>query len=185
MSNKSVSVRLALAAAGLGLLLAACGAGSTPTAAPTGPSAARSETSVPGSRPSSTATKADVSTGVPMSPEAVGVEGLPEGNVAPGLDAEDAVDTGPVPTETAGASSAVSKSFQIDFNQFFQLIPRDAIFPFYDPEFVSADAANLDDGELVIGVEINGEARAYPIGPLNRREMVNDRVGGVPILVTW
>ena len=78
-----------------------------------------------------------------MSPEAVGVEGLPEGNVAPGLDAEDAVDTGPVPTETAGASSAVSKSFQIAFNQFFQLIPRDARFPFYDPEFVSADAANL------------------------------------------
>jgi hypothetical protein len=39
--------------------------------------------------------------------------------------------------------------------------------------------------ELVIGLEINGEAKAYAIGPLNSREMVNDTVGGVPVLVTW
>ena len=38
---------------------------------------------------------------------------------------------------------------------------------------------------LVIGVAINGEAKAYAVGPLNSREMVNDTVGGVPILVTW
>jgi hypothetical protein len=43
----------------------------------------------------------------------------------------------------------------------------------------------MDSRELVIGVEINCESRAYPVGPLNRREMVNDVVGGVPILVTW
>ena len=36
-----------------------------------------------------------------------------------------------------------------------------------------------------MGVEINGESKAYPVGPLNYREMVNDVVGGVPVLVTW
>lgn len=66
-----------------------------------------------------------------------------------------------------------------------QLLPRDAIFPVYDPKFAPADEAPYDDEELVIGVEINGEAKAYAIGPLNSREMVNDTVGGVPILVTW
>jgi len=66
-----------------------------------------------------------------------------------------------------------------------QLLARDAIFPVYDPEFAPADSAPYTDDELVIGVEINGEARAYAIGPLNRREMVNDTVGGVPVLVTW
>jgi hypothetical protein len=66
-----------------------------------------------------------------------------------------------------------------------QLLSRDAIFPVYDPEFAPAKDAPYDNDELVIGVAINGEAKAYAIGPLNSREMVNDTVGGVPILVTW
>jgi len=66
-----------------------------------------------------------------------------------------------------------------------QLLGRDAILPIYEPEFVSAQEAPYADDELVIGVELNGEARAYAIGPLNSREMVNDTVGGIPILVTW
>ncbi len=37
----------------------------------------------------------------------------------------------------------------------------------------------------MIGVEVDGHARAYPVSLLNSREMVVDRVGGVPILVTW
>jgi hypothetical protein len=36
-----------------------------------------------------------------------------------------------------------------------------------------------------MGVEIGDEAKAYPIGLLNRREMVNDEMGGIPYLVTW
>ena len=48
-----------------------------------------------------------------------------------------------------------------------------------------ASAAPLDDDDLVLGVEIGGESRAYPVGTLNGREMVNDEVGGVPILVSW
>lgn len=66
-----------------------------------------------------------------------------------------------------------------------QLLARDAIFPVYNPEFAPAHAAPYDDNELVIGVALNGEAKAYAIGPLNSREMVNDMLGGVPILVTW
>lgn len=68
-----------------------------------------------------------------------------------------------------------------------QLLPRDGIRPIYEEELEFADAENApySDDELVIGVEINGEARAYAIGPLNGREMVNDNIGGVPILVTW
>lgn len=66
-----------------------------------------------------------------------------------------------------------------------QLIPRDAIRPIYDPTFISASDAALTPRELVIGVEFNGDSRAYPIDILRRREIVNDTVGGVPILVTW
>ena len=51
--------------------------------------------------------------------------------------------------------------------------------------FIKAAAANLQDDELVIGLVVNGDARAYPLGILYNREMVNDVVGGVPVLVTW
>ena len=66
-----------------------------------------------------------------------------------------------------------------------QLLGRDSIRPIYNPEFVSASDAPYDNNELVIGVALNGEAKAYAIGPLNRREMVNDILTGIPILVTW
>ena len=68
---------------------------------------------------------------------------------------------------------------------FRQVLPRDAIRPVYAPKFIPAADAPLLPDELVIGVEIQGEARAYPIETLNLREMVNDRIGPVPFLVTW
>ena len=68
---------------------------------------------------------------------------------------------------------------------FRQLLPRDAIRPVYDPSIATPDKVDLDYGEMVIGVSHNGEARAYPIRPLIFREMVNDVLGGTPILATW
>ncbi len=66
-----------------------------------------------------------------------------------------------------------------------QLLSRDAIQPIYDPEFIPADGAGYADDELVMGVAIGAEAKAYPVGLLNSREMVTDELGGTPILVTW
>lgn len=56
-----------------------------------------------------------------------------------------------------------------------------------DPRLVSASEAEfeMDRREKVIGVVINGDARAYPIKILARHEIVNDVVGGEPIAVTW
>lgn len=68
---------------------------------------------------------------------------------------------------------------------FRQLLPRDAIRPVYDPTFVAAGEIDWPETALVIGLELNGEARAYPVGFLNRREMVIDSVAGIPVLVTW
>ncbi|MCH8861744.1 MAG: DUF3179 domain-containing protein [Proteobacteria bacterium] len=64
-------------------------------------------------------------------------------------------------------------------------IPRDAINPVYSPKFVSPGEVALNPEELVMGLEIDGDARAYPVGMMRIREMVNDRVGGTPVLVTW
>jgi hypothetical protein len=39
--------------------------------------------------------------------------------------------------------------------------------------------------EFVIGVALNEEAAAYPFSQLNREPVVNDDVGGVPVVVTF
>lgn len=39
--------------------------------------------------------------------------------------------------------------------------------------------------EFVVGVEQNGEAVAYPFGALNDQPVVNDVIGGVPVLVVF
>ena len=64
-------------------------------------------------------------------------------------------------------------------------LPRDAIFPVYDPVFVESAGVDWPDDELVIGVDIEGDARAYPVGFLTWREIVNDIHRGIPTLVTW
>lgn len=68
---------------------------------------------------------------------------------------------------------------------FRQLLPRDAIKPVYEPTFVEADRAGWPADTEVIGVSIGGEAKAYPVGFLNGRELVVDEIDDIPILVSW
>ncbi len=68
---------------------------------------------------------------------------------------------------------------------FRQLLRRDAILPIYDPTFLPAGQTTWPADTLVLGVELEGDARAYPIRFLNRREMVIDSIAGIPVLVTW
>ena len=62
---------------------------------------------------------------------------------------------------------------------------RDEIVPVYTPSFLTVGESHFDPDEMVIGLSINQDSRAYPVGMLQVREMVNDVVGGVPVLVTW
>jgi len=64
--------------------------------------------------------------------------------------------------------------------------PKDGIPALTDPGYVAAAQATfMRDRERVIGVEINGVARAYPTRILSWHELVNDRFGGLPVLVSW
>ncbi len=53
-------------------------------------------------------------------------------------------------------------------------------FPF--PVTAAAADDRLPAGELVLGVEIDGEARAYPIAALGDAA-INDELGGEPIVI--
>lgn len=67
------------------------------------------------------------------------------------------------------------------------LLPRDAIPAIDNPRFYAAAEADAEyaPDELVLGVSLNGESRAYSTSLLSRHEIVNDTVGGRKIAVTW
>jgi len=64
--------------------------------------------------------------------------------------------------------------------------PKDGIPSIDNPQFVNASEADfVSDNDVVIGLEINGEAKAYPLSILVWHEIVNDNVGGTPVAVTY
>jgi len=65
--------------------------------------------------------------------------------------------------------------------------PRDGIPAIDAPKFLRASSERrIGDREPVITVEIDGQTpRAYPIRYLTWHEIVNDRIGGIPVAVTF
>ena len=118
-------------------------------------------------------------------------------------------DTDPIPTTTASAEPSATPA-QVPFPEgpsalddirsdvFPQPLvdidaiisggpPPDGIPPLDDPVFIPV-ADNLDlyrDNAPVVALEIDGDARAYPVAVMIWHEIVNDTVGGVPVSVTY
>ncbi len=65
-------------------------------------------------------------------------------------------------------------------------VAKDGIPDLIDPPVVTADLASymLPD-DRVFGVSINGEHRAYPLRIMNRHEMANDVIAGVPFALAY
>ncbi len=63
--------------------------------------------------------------------------------------------------------------------------PRDGIPALTDPRSLPAHESPWQDDEIVVGVALGDEARAYPIAILNWHELVNDTLGGRRILVSY
>ena len=65
-------------------------------------------------------------------------------------------------------------------------VRKDGIPALVNPTHIGAAQAHyLEDDELVFGVEINGDERAYPLRILDWHEMFNDVVGGVPVALAY
>ncbi len=67
------------------------------------------------------------------------------------------------------------------------LLPPDAIPAIDAPRFLTAREADDEyaPDELVLGVALDGDSRAYSTSYLDRHEIVNDTVAGRKIAVTW
>ena len=66
-----------------------------------------------------------------------------------------------------------------------QIIPRGKIAAIDNPEFVSAQEAEISDDAWVLGVLVEGQAKAYSLNLLNRHEIVNDKSGDVAFAAVW
>ena len=65
--------------------------------------------------------------------------------------------------------------------------PRNGIPALDHPAFISTSEAdrNLKAGDIILGAEFGGAAKAYPVRILNWHEVVNDDVGEQPVLISW
>jgi hypothetical protein len=91
------------------------------------------------------------------------------------------------PDPTATQERAAAGNRDVDSLRIISVVPKDAIVAILDPGLVSGKEADgqMRDTEMVIGVSLNGDSRAYSIAQLGVHEIVNDVVGGVPVAVTW
>ena len=75
----------------------------------------------------------------------------------------------------------------VNLREFKSLMPRDGFEVFNNPDFIpKEEALNFYFRfEPVIAVEVEGEARAYPLNVLTFHEIANDEIKGIPIAVTY
>jgi len=67
---------------------------------------------------------------------------------------------------------------QNHFEWMFQPLPNAAFANANDAGFVS-------DDDMVLAVELNGDAAAYPVRQIAYHHVVQDTIGGIPVLVTY
>lgn len=103
--------------------------------------------------------------------------------------------------DDTGGSADSSEARRVDFqgrnflnpltfphDRIEQIYQKDATRALIDPRFVpatSVEARYLSDEDLVIGVRLNGISKAYPHKMAWYHQIVNDRIGGQPIAVTF
>ena len=80
----------------------------------------------------------------------------------------------------------VAETARIDLNDLFNGgPPKDGIPSLDNPKFDTAQTTPFDKAETVIGIVMNGEAKAYPYKIMNWHEIVNDSIGGINVSVTY
>lgn len=92
----------------------------------------------------------------------------------------------------AGSSSVFGwpsgeSSNVVDGSPIIIVLPKDAIPAIDEPRFVSVREAGqlMAPDEAVLGITDGTIAKAYSLWQLNHHEIVNDRLGTLPVAVTW
>lgn len=87
-------------------------------------------------------------------------------------------------TATLVPSSALAQNNDLP-EDFEQILPRGRIAAITSPQFVPASEAQISDNSWVLGVVIDGQARAFSLTLLNHHEVVNDKIGDTSYAAVW
>jgi len=71
------------------------------------------------------------------------------------------------------------------FREYEQIIERGDIPAIFNPTYVTAQKALIDDNTWILGVVINDQARAYSLNLLNHHEVVNDNIDTTSFAAVW
>jgi len=80
---------------------------------------------------------------------------------------------------------AVSAGAQKKPKGYRQILPRGRLASVDQPTYVPASEAKLSETSWVLGVVIDGKARAYSLNLLNSHEVVNDAIGDTRFAAVW
>ena len=206
------NLRAALAGVVITMAIAAglaCGPGAAPVERdlPPEPAAETRSAATPTASPVAASTRPALPTARPATTvPAITVPAAPAATILPSLEPTPEPATPPPPTltptrpladwerelRTAGLYRGDWKTDfskrSVPYNEIFSGgVPRDGIPPLDQPNFTTVAQADgwLEAKEPVIAFELNGEAKAYPLQILTWHEIVNDTVGGVPVVATF
>lgn len=86
-----------------------------------------------------------------------------------------------------GEEAARAPAGSADDDAIVPVVAEEAIPAIERPSFATAVEASefMRAEEPVVGVVVSGQARAYSLWHLDRREIVNDRAGDTPLVVAW
>jgi hypothetical protein len=90
------------------------------------------------------------------------------------------------PATMARGSDPETLDYDLDPADIADVIPKDGIPALDDPVFEDPSGVEwIAPTEPVIAFELNGDARAYPLAIMTWHEVVNDTVGGAPVVITF
>ena len=90
----------------------------------------------------------------------------------------------PSPISAPNPSPRIAPNVSSDVDESYNR--RTPFVPLDNPLLLPSDAADyLQDDELILGLEWEGEAHAYPIGMVTFHHIVNDTLAGNPFVITY
>ena len=71
------------------------------------------------------------------------------------------------------------------FSKYEQILERGGIPAIVNPTYVTAEEASIGADTWILGIVINGQARAYSLNLLNHHEVVNDNIDTTSFAAVW
>jgi hypothetical protein len=71
------------------------------------------------------------------------------------------------------------------FEQYQQILPRGRIAAIFEPMYIEADSAIINDNTWILGIIVADQPRAYSLNLMNHHEVVNDVIDSIHFAAVW